>query len=86
MAATKQRHQSLQQFILAGEAELANLEEPARTLRAQSLFEELQRRFKTTEPVDIDGFTEPPSDMGLTLILKEIIYIYIYTYIQKDNP
>jgi hypothetical protein len=64
MAATHQQHphKSLQQFILDGEAELEHLEEPVRTIRAQSLFAELQRRFQPDNPIEIGDYTHPPSD------------------------
>jgi hypothetical protein len=64
MATTYQQHphKSLQQFILDGEAELNNLEEPERTIRVQSLFAELQRRFQPSNTIEIDGYTQPPTD------------------------
>jgi hypothetical protein len=56
---------TLQQFIQQGEAELESLEEPERTLRAQSLFAEMQRRFPSTNGAEIADFTEPPSDVDV---------------------
>jgi hypothetical protein len=62
MAATYQQHpnRTIQQFITAGEAELASLEEPERTIRAQSLAAEFLRRFPTGDTPSPD--TKEPSD------------------------
>lgn len=66
MAASYQHHpnkqQLLKQFILKGEAELDNLAEPERTIRAQSLLVEFQRRFKHPEDtIEIGGYTQAPT-------------------------
>jgi hypothetical protein len=73
MAATHQRYLNnpLQQFILDGEAELANLEEPARTIRAQSLFTELQRRFQPETTITIAEFTEKPTDTDVEHVVHQ---------------
>jgi hypothetical protein len=55
---------TLQDFIEAGERELAELEEPARTIRAAALHNEMLRRFQPQGDEEFDGnlLDDPISD------------------------